>query len=160
MSGHNVHINAVVGGHLGNMHGNWPMSGCYFDLWCVKRESQLIHSLTRIASSCCRGLLNSSVAVLLPLFNFGWALRSRLDWDRNLLSTINWLWSPPSRITVQPWLSEPWLSKPSIIRTSCQARSAGQSTSIGYDIDMCMCSSVQCSLRLLWSCERQLGVLK
>ena len=47
--------------------------------------------------------------------------------------------------TVQPRLSEPQLSEPSNIQTSNQAKSAGQSTNIGYDTDMRMSSSVQCS---------------
>ena len=39
----------------------------------------------------------------------------------------------------------PRLSEPSIIRTSNQAKSAGQSTNIRYNTDMRMRSSVQCS---------------
>ena len=62
--------------------------------------------------------------------------------------------------TVQPRLSEPRLSEPSIIRTSSQAKSIGQSTDIGYDIDMRMCSRVQCNHHSSCSLELQLEGLK
>ena len=55
---------------------------------------------------------------------------------------------------------QPRLSEPSIIRTSSQVKSVGQSTNIGYDIDMRMRSRVQCSHRSLRSFEQQLGALK
>ena len=51
--------------------------------------------------------------------------------------------------TVQPRLSEPL-----IIRNSEPSKNTGQSTNIGHDIDVRMHSRVQCSHRLLCSCER------
>ena len=44
---------------------------------------------------------------------------------------------------------QPRLSKPLFIQTLRQAKSAGQITNIGYDINMCMRSRVQCSHCLL-----------
>ena len=40
-----------------------------------------------------------------------------------------------------------------------QAKSAGQGTNIGHDINMHMCTRVQYNHRLLCLCERQLGPL-
>ena len=66
-----------------------------------------------------------------------WLYGKNPTWDLHAICAMH------AFSTVQPWLSKLRLSEPSIIQTLDQSKSAGQSTNIRYDIDMCPRSSVQ-----------------
>ena len=53
MSGHNVHSNTTVVGHIGHMHGNWPMTACYFRLWVSEQDEPCNYYIhTDICTKC------------------------------------------------------------------------------------------------------------